>query len=187
MELFGQNGWLIIPLAALAIPIAGIAYSALTSFLHYRQKRQALEVIRAYAAQGKDPPPDLVAALGLGPSDPGASFTSYGSFENGAAAEAQQAARAFAGDARAAARAARDAARAERYAWKAEFRHRRNPIRRWNNMIFLATLSIGLYLASHYARYAETVSHFQIGAVIFGALAAGALLSALLVTFFQPK
>jgi len=188
MDDFGSHVWVFIPLAALAIPIAGIAYSGLTSWLNYRQKRAALEVIRTYAAQGKEPPPELIAALGLGAQDQGASpnYGDFGGYGSGPGAAAQQAAGAF-GDVRAAAREARYAARAERYALRAQYRLARGPVRRWNQAIFLTALAGGLYAASLVSHDPDTMGRFQMGATILGALAVAAILSAVLMTVFRPK
>ena len=181
---WSEHWWIIIPLAAFTIPLAGIVFSSVNTWLHYRQKQAALEVIRTYAAQGKDPPPELIAALGTGRPDYGAYYGNYGP---GPADAARDAAFTFAGDARDAARAARHAARAERYAMRAEFRQWRRPLRRWNNAIFMTALAAGLYGASLYAHDPDNVGRFQIGAIILGALALAALLSAVLNTMLRPK
>jgi hypothetical protein len=173
-----DHWWIIIPLAAFTIPLAGIVFSSLNTWMHYRQKREALEVIRTYAAQGKDPPPELIAALG----HPG-----FGAYGAGPAQAATEAAFAFAGDARDAARAARFAARTERRAMRAEFRQWRSPLRRWNQAIFMGALAAGFYGASLYAHYPDNIGRLQIGAIILGALAAAALLSATLNTLIRPK
>ncbi len=176
--------WLIIPLAAFTIPLAGIAASSISTWLHYRQRREALELIRTYAAQGKDPPPEVLAALGRGFTGYGADY-GPGGFTPGQAA--QEAMFGYGADTRAAARAARHAARAERYALKAEYRLWRSPVRRWNQAIFLTALAAGLYGASLYSHDADNIGRFQIGAIILGALAAAAMLSAVLTTLLRPK
>jgi hypothetical protein len=176
--------WVIIPLAAFTIPLAGIAYSSVTTWLLFRHRREAMDLLRTYAQQGKDPPPELLAALGRRPMGFGP-----GVFHDGYAPgqAARDAVFGYAEDARAAARAARHAARAERLALKAEYRIWRSPIRRWNRAIFMIALAGGLYGASLYAHDPANVGRFQIGAIILGALAAAALLSAVLATVFGPK
>lgn len=182
-----DHWWLIVPLAAFAIPIAGIAFAGFNSWLHYRHRREALEVIRTYAAQGKDPPPEVVAALGAAPAGYDPNYGAYAGYGANPGQAASQSAFAFARDARAAARGARHAARAERYAMRAQFRQWRGPLHRWNRAIFMIALAGGLYAASTYAHDPDSVGRFQIGAVILGALAGAAVLSAVMSSLIRPK
>jgi hypothetical protein len=57
VELFTRFWWLIFPLA-------GFAFAGFNQWLLYRRSRAALEVLKTYAAQGKEPPPELMRALG---------------------------------------------------------------------------------------------------------------------------
>lgn len=50
--------WLIFPLGFLLIAI-------IDRWLAYRRSRDALEVIKAYAAQGKEPPAEVLRAMGV--------------------------------------------------------------------------------------------------------------------------
>ena len=172
-----DHWWIIVPLAAFTIPLAGIVFSGLNTWLHYRHRRDALEVIRTYAAQGKDPPPEVTAALG--------GFGDYDAYGPGPASP--ETGYAFGGDARDAARATRHAARAERYALRAQYRQWRGPLHRWNRAIFMVALAGGLYAASVYAHDPDSVGRFQIGAIILGALAAAAVLSAVMSSLIRPK
>jgi len=64
----------------LIFPLMGFAYGGFNMFLHYRRSQQAMEVLKAYAQQGKDPPPEVMAAVtglnagGPAPPPPGAPY-----------------------------------------------------------------------------------------------------------------
>ncbi len=189
-----DHWWLIIPLAAFTIPLTAIVFSSLNLQMHYRHRREALELIRTYAAQGKDPPAELLAQLDAGRVRFGAGRGGYdlgldpaGPDLGGPDLGAPGAGYGFAGDARAAARAARHAARAERYAMRSQYWQWRGPLHRWNRAIFLVAIAGGFYVASLYARDPDTMGRFQIGAIILGALAAAAVLSAVMSALIRPK
>ena len=55
-ELFRQFFWLIFPIGCGVIAMFGL-------WLHHRRALQALEVIQAYAAQGKEAPPEVMALI----------------------------------------------------------------------------------------------------------------------------
>lgn len=62
-DLITHNIWILIPLCALLIPIFGIAIGGWTSYLKYRNRREALETLRAFADSGKEPPAALLEAI----------------------------------------------------------------------------------------------------------------------------
>lgn len=47
----------------LIFPIMGFAMGAYRSWLNYRRQRDVMEVLRAYANSGKEPPADLLVSL----------------------------------------------------------------------------------------------------------------------------
>lgn len=55
-ELFNRYWWLL-------FPIAFFVYGAFQSWLSYRSNRETLELIKTYAAAGRDPPPELLNRL----------------------------------------------------------------------------------------------------------------------------
>ncbi len=55
-DLFRSYWWLIFPLA-------GFGFAAWDRWLHYRRSRDALDLIKTYAAQGKDPPVELMRQI----------------------------------------------------------------------------------------------------------------------------
>jgi hypothetical protein len=193
---WADHWWLLIPLGAFTIPLAGIAMGALATWLHYHSRNRTLDAIKAYAQQGREPPAELLQALGdggdqkwkwqakyyAGPAQPPGEDAGAAA----AAAASQAMGRSRWADpeairARTEYYTARAAARAAR--WRA-----REPIRRWNNAIFLGVGAAALYFAAeHYARDAELSDRLYVGSVIVGALAAAAVLAAILATLFRPE
>src|ERR1700735_15068 len=61
---WADHWWLLIPLGAFTIPLAGIAMGAFATWQHYQSRNRALEALKVYAQQGKEPPPELLRAVG---------------------------------------------------------------------------------------------------------------------------
>ena len=61
---WADHWWLLIPLGAFTIPLAGIAMGAFATWQHYSSRNRALEALKVYAQQGKEPPPELLRAVG---------------------------------------------------------------------------------------------------------------------------
>jgi len=55
-DLFQQYWWLL-------FPIMGFAFGGFGMWLNYRRSRDALDLIKTYAAQGKEPPEALIRAV----------------------------------------------------------------------------------------------------------------------------
>jgi hypothetical protein len=51
----------------LLFPLAGMAFGALNIWLTYRRSSQAMEVLKAYVASGREPPAEIIAALHVAP------------------------------------------------------------------------------------------------------------------------
>ncbi len=68
MELFREFWWLI-------FPVLGMFYGLVGMLQQNRARSRAIDVIRAYAEQGKDPPPEVLKALTQ--NDPPASASAY--------------------------------------------------------------------------------------------------------------
>jgi hypothetical protein len=63
MAAFWQlHPWLIIILAVLAVPLVQALLDPWRRFLVYRERRAAIEALKVYAAQGRDPPAEVLAA-----------------------------------------------------------------------------------------------------------------------------
>jgi len=169
-DFWGAHWWLIIVLLAMLFPISGMIMAAWAQQNYFRQRREALETLKIYANQGKEPPPEVVDALsgwGWG----GRRWR--GRWRDGTADAGGQGDWYEARTAYLAARAAR---------WRA-----REPFRRWNNAITMSAFTGGLYWASREIHDPVIADRFLVAAIIIGALAAAAIVSAVLVTLFRPQ
>jgi hypothetical protein len=150
--------WLIIILAVLGVPLVQALLDPWRRFLAYRERRDAIEALKVYAAQGRDPPAEVLAALRgrrwgrrwrEGASGAGLNID-------------------FGVD------------QVDRWI---EFGRSREPFRRWNGAIFTWAIAAGFGFASqHVHQYAET---YLVIAVIAAALAVAATLSALIASFWR--
>jgi integral membrane sensor domain MASE1 len=172
-DFWSTHWWLIIILLAMLFPISGMIMGAWAQNAYFRQRREALETLKIYANQGKEPPPEVVDALtgwGWGGRRWRGRWRDAAAASNGAVGQGDW----FE------ARTAYLAARAAR--WRA-----REPFRRWNNAITVSAFAGGLYWASRTIHDPVIADRFLVGAIIIGALAAAAIVSALLVTLFRPQ
>jgi hypothetical protein len=186
---WADHWWLLIPLGAFTIPLAGIAMGAFATWQHYRSRNRALEALKVYAQQGKEPPEELLRAVG-GARDLRWEWQQRWADEvRDTATDGAAQGRRYAGRwsdpeairARTEYYTARATARAAR--WRS-----REPVRRWNNAIFLVVGAGALYYAAqHYAADHILSDRLYIGAIIVGALAAAAVLAAVLATLFRPQ
>lgn len=69
-EIFSHYWWLL-------FPIFGFIYAAFGTSLHYRDRRDRLELLKTYVQQGKEPPPELAKALQNGNGHDDWGFGSY--------------------------------------------------------------------------------------------------------------
>ena len=192
---WSDHWWLLIPLGAFTIPLAGIALGAFAIAQDHRTKARALEALKIYAQQGKEPPAELLRALG-DHGDQDWKFKTQGAWAwtAGAAGEAASDAAASAAGGYRGRWSDPEAirARAEYYTARAAVRsarwRSREPIRRWNNAFFLVVGAGALYFASqHYAADHVLSDRLYVGAIIVGALAAAAVLAAVLASLFRPQ
>jgi hypothetical protein len=171
MDGFWQgHWWLLIILASFTIPLAGIAMGAWSTWLYFRNRRAAMDTLREYAAQGREPPKEVVDALTGG-------FRGHDWYGDEAPDYGDRASR----------YADRAARRAERFAARAERWRYREPLRRWHWAILWGALAFGLYYASGHMHDGGGSDRYLTAAIIVGAIAAAALLSAILSTIFRPK
>ena len=165
-EFWERHSWLIIVLAVMAVPIIGIIVNAFTTALYFSHRRAALETLKAYADQGKTPPPEVVEAL------------TGRSARASPEAWIDEFAESFDGSDRYARRAARQAMRAARWRY-------REPYRRWNGAITVTALAAGFGIAAQYA-HGDTADAFLLVAIILGAVAVAQVLTALVATVLRP-
>jgi hypothetical protein len=157
---------------------------AFATWQHFRSRNQALEALKVYAQQGKEPPEELLRAVD-GWRSWGSEWRQRWYDEDDAAAPGRRRAGGWSDPDAIRARTeyytARAAARAAR--WR-----RFEPIRRWNNAIFLAVGAAALYFAGqHYAADHVLSDRLYVGAIIVGALAVASVLAAILATLFRPQ
>ena len=201
---WSDHWWLLIPLGAFTIPLAGMALGAFAIWQDHRSRDKVLDALRVYAEQGREPPPELLRALANGGSggDDGSDWKwRGGQWTNEAANAAAESASTAANEAAKAVNerygggwnnAETIRARTEYYTARAAARsarwRAREPIRRWNNAFFLVVGAGVLYFASqHYAANHVLSDRLYVGAVIVGALAAAAVLAAVLASLFRPQ
>jgi hypothetical protein len=70
-DLFRSYWWLIFPLS-------WFVFGAYQSWLSYRANRDTLDLLKSYAASGREPPPELVARLNKRWNDEGDDDREYG-------------------------------------------------------------------------------------------------------------
>jgi hypothetical protein len=164
MAAFWQlHPWLIIILAVLAVPLVQALLDPWRRFLAYRERRDAIEALKVYAAQGRDPPPEVLAALGS--RRWGRRWREAAGGASGAGLNID-----FGVD------------QLDRWV---DFGRSREPYRRWNGAIFTWAIAAGFGFASqHVHQYADT---YLVIAVIAAALAVAATLSALMASFWRGR
>lgn len=186
-----QHWWLVFAVAALIIPVGGMIASTFTTWLQFRQRREALAALKAYADTGRDPPPELVEILKAhagasvyGPFGPYGPFAQGGSTYSGAGPSAwADPASPWAdpmmwGSDRYARRAARHAMRVARWRYRA-------PYRRWTGVVWLVALTVGFGYASQHAM-GNTGNAFLITAIILAAATVGSIVTAIIATLMKP-
>lgn len=158
-----EHWWLIILLAVFAAPIVQALFAPWRSYLRYRERRDAIEALKVYAAQGREPPPAVLEALGSRRWGPWRARAFQGS--PGTAAADVGAATAFG---------------AERWAerWR-----RREPLRRWNGAIFAGAITLGFAYA--YQHVHQNADVYLVVAVIAGAMTVAGVLSAIMATIWR--
>lgn len=159
-----KHWWLIIILAALAVPIVQAIFEPWNRYLRYRRQRDAIDALKVYAAQGREPPPAVLDALG------GRRFRWQAAAETVA-----EAATAKASD--------RRSRRQDRWERRWQYRSAGEPLRRWNWAIFAGAVTLGFGLAWRYAH--QNNDTYLIVAIIAGALTVAGVITALLATFWR--
>jgi hypothetical protein len=159
-----RHWWLIIILALFAVPIVQAIFEPWNRYLRYRRQRDAIDALKVYAAQNREPPPEVLDALG-------------------GRRNRWRAAGAAIGEAAARATDDRWTRRAERWDQRWERRMAGEPLRRWNGAIFAGAVAVGFGLAWQYGH--DHNDTFLIVALIAGALTIAATISAVIATFWR--
>jgi hypothetical protein len=164
IALFFSFWWLI-------FPIMGFASYGFRIWAAHRQSQQAMEILKTYAAQGKEPPPEVMAAVtgmqpgGLNPNNPynpnSPYHPAYGAGPYGPGP--------WGG-----------------WGWSRWGWGWRGPFWAWSRVVTFAAIAIGFAFAGQYWGDADTdaVKAFHLVAIIMGVLAVGFGFMALMQTLF---
>jgi len=161
----------------LIFPLMGFVFGGYSMFLQHQRSKQAMEVLKAYAQQGKDPPPEVMAAVtgvhtGVTPPPPGAPYPGnpynspygpgYGGPGYGGWGGPWGGGWGWG-----------------RWGW-------RGPMWAWSRVVTFAAICIGFTFAGQYygGGDGDAVKAFNLVAIIMGALAVGFGFMALMHTLF---
>src|SRR5271167_908396 len=162
MDLFWEkHWWLIILLAVFAVPVVQALFEPWRSYLRYRERRAAIDALKVYAAQGREPPPAVLDAL---------ASRRWGRWR----------ARAAQASAGAAAAGLGASIGAEQWVRRVDRWHARG---RWNGAIFAGAITAGFAYASQHVH--QNADIYLVVAVIAGAMTVAAVLSAIMATFWR--
>ena len=165
-QFWETHWWLIVILAVFAAPLVQALFAPWRRYLQYRERRDAIEALKTYAAQGREPPAEVLDALG------GRRWRRA----------ARAAAESVAGKSGLNAQLG-GSDPVDRWERWAELRRSREPLRRWNGAIFAWAIALGFaYASQHVHQYADT---YLVIAAIAGALAVAATLTAGLATIWR--
>jgi hypothetical protein len=156
-----EHWWLIIILAVFATPIVQALFEPWRRYLLYRERRDAIEALKTYASQGREPPAEVLDALAARrwrwrPRDAHATSGGLGASASSGA---------------------------DRWERNVERWRRREPLRRWNGAIFAAAITAGFAYA--YQHVHQNADIYLVVTVIAGAMTVAAVLSAIIATFWR--
>lgn len=142
----------------LMFPIGAFVFGAWDRWLAYKRSRDHLELLKHYAAQGKDPPPEIMAEL-RGGADPNAppppgynGAWGYGGYWGHP--------------------------RYMRRAWRGYYRW--GPYWQWRSVIVTGAVAAGFWWASEYADWPGVEGPFRLVAIILTVVTGANLLLAIL-------
>jgi hypothetical protein len=155
----------------LIFPIMGFASYGFRIWAAHRQSQQAMEILRTYAAQGKEPPPEVMAAvtgMQAGGVPPGGNpyNAPYGNAPYGPGPYGGP----WGGG----------------WGWGRGGWAGRGPLWAWSRVVTFAAIAIGFSFAGQYwgDADADAVKAFHLVAIIMGVLAVGFGIVALMHTLF---
>jgi hypothetical protein len=157
-----HHWWLIVILAIFAVPIIQAIFEPWRRYLRYRLDRAAIETLKTYAANGREPPPEVMDAL--------VGRKRFRRAIRSAAESAADVAATWSNDDHWGGRS-----------W--DIRVRRDPFRRWNWPIFTGAVAAGFGVAWYYGH--QTNETFLIVAIIAGILTVAGALSATIASLWR--
>jgi hypothetical protein len=149
-DIFRSYWWLL-------FPIGFFVFGAWDRWLAYQRSRDRLELIRTFAAQGKDPPPELMKAVredeAMDDADPRYGYGMH----------------------------PRHMRRMYRRAY------RWSPYWQWRTTFITGAVAAGFWFASEYADFPGTEAPFRLVAIIMTFVAAGHLIAAVFSSVFRDR
>ena len=156
-DIFRSYWWLL-------FPIGFFVFGVWDRWLSYRRSRDHLELLKSYAAQGKEPPPELVKAVRDGDpldGDDGSYGPGYGPYGYGMHPRHMR-------------RMYRRA-----YRW--------SPYWQWRTVFITGAVAAGFWFASEYADFPGTEGPFRLVAIIMTFVAAGHLVAAVFSSLYRDR
>jgi len=153
-DIFRSYWWLL-------FPIGFFVFGAWDRWLAYQRSRDQLELMKSYAAQGKEPPPELVKAISEdAPLDSGDHrWEGYGGYGMHPRHMRRMYRRA--------------------YRW--------SPYWQWRTTFITAAVAAGFWFASEYADFPGTEGPFRLVAIIMSFVAAGHLVAAVFSSLYRDR
>jgi len=151
-DIFRSYWWLL-------FPIGFFVFGAWDRWLAYQRSKDHLELIKSYAAQGKEPPPELVKAVRDDPMD--GDDWGYGRYGYGMHPRHMR-------------RMYRRA-----YRW--------SPYWQWRTVFITGAVAAGFWFASEYADLPGAEGPFRLVAIIMSCVAVGHLVAAIFSSTFRGR
>lgn len=151
-DIFRSYWWLLFPLGF-------FVFGAFDRWLSYKRSRDHLDLLKSYASQGKDPPPELVRIM----RDEADAEDDYNDTNWG------------------------HGSRHSRRRYRAYMRYRFSPYRQWRSAVTTGAVAIGFWIASEYADWPGVEDPFRLVAIIMTCVAVGIGISAAFSTVFRGK
>ena len=152
-------GWFFFSFWWLIFPLMGFVFGGFGMWMSHRRSQQALDILKTYAEQGKEPPPEVMQAIqGGGVNGPGYGGPGYGPGPYGG----------YGGP--------WGGWGARAYRW--------GPYWAWRRVVIFGSLAAGFGFAAWYGG-GETHGPFILVAIIMGCLTVGSLVFAVLNTVFM--
>ncbi|HEY2355926.1 MAG TPA: hypothetical protein VGH86_00640 [Phenylobacterium sp.] len=145
-DIFRSYWWLLFPIGA-------FVFGAWDRWLAYRRSRDHLDLLKSYAAQGKEPPPELIRGVADDmPGEAPGGYYGYGSYWM-----------------------------SPRYMRRA-YRHyyRWGPYWQWRSVFVTGAIAAGFWWASEWSDWPGTYGPFRLVAIILTVVALGNLIFAVL-------
>jgi hypothetical protein len=166
MEDFFRSYWWLL------FPIGAFVFGAWDRWLAYKRSRDHLDLLKHYAQQGKEPPPELVRGVGddmsgeapggYPPGGPGGPYGPYGPYGYG-----------WGGP------------RYMRRMYRNYYRY--GPYWQWRSVFVTGAIAAGFWFASEWSDWPGTFAPFRLVAIILTIVCCGNLVFALIGSSFRNK